>query len=88
MDHEITPAMETGSRWGPANPTYYWHWQEIELPGRVPTGISGRLRATTESEALARLREAFPQVKAIEWIKPTDYQQLVNKPGPEEVPAR
>jgi hypothetical protein len=44
-----------------------WHWQEIE--GGQATGNGGTVRGSTEMEALDRLREEYPGIGAIKWVK-------------------
>jgi hypothetical protein len=59
--------MEARSRFGPASErAWCWCWQGITLPDRTPTGQHGELYATTEMEAIDRLREAFPNLGPIQ----------------------
>lgn len=73
----VTPAREAQSRWGTVSRGgYAWFWQQLPtnaavLAGAVPA--QGMLRAVTETEAIDRLREAFPEAGPFTWIKRRDF---------------
>lgn len=69
-----TPA-DFKSRYGkPSHLACTWYWAErIELQR---TGKIGTIQAISEMEALDRLREAFPEIKAITWISKEFYTFL------------
>lgn len=70
--------LEAKSKYGVPHPSsFVWYWAENEgrLFNYAETGVYGSLRALTEMEALDRLREAFPQVKALGWVYKSHYDE-------------
>jgi len=75
---ELGPDLEEKSEYGvPHESARFWYWAEDEgrLFGYKETGVYGSLRASTEMEALDRLREAFPIINAIHWISQSYYDE-------------
>jgi hypothetical protein len=79
---EVTPQMEVASRWDiPSinSQTRYWRETLKVNNQHKPTGIVGSVRSVTESQALDRLREAFPKVGMVQWISKQEYELEISK---------
>lgn len=82
MKFPIFANMEQKSIYGiPHENSKLRFWAEVDQTGKR-TGNAGNLRASTEIEALDRLREAYPEIGRIEWIRPEEYEQSAYPPQP------
>lgn len=72
---ELTPEQYAASEYGPLQERHYsFCWREFILPRHQLTGRMGRIHGTTQMEVLDRLRECYPEIGAVEFIRRGEYE--------------
>jgi hypothetical protein len=71
MTHLVNDPDALSEYGPPYHQAHTWLFEEytgsITAGNLTPTGVTGEIKASTEMEALDRIREAWPDVGAIRW---------------------